>query len=155
MNKLEPGHAMPDVTVSRLGGGELTLGKPLDGRDWQLVVVYRGKHCPICAKYLKTLEPLVSKYHAVGIDVITVSADSEEKAKAFIDELSVTTPVGFGLTLAQMNSLGVYVSDPRSAQETDRPFAEPAIFVVNEKAALQIVDISNAPLRAALIWKHF
>ena len=36
--------------------------------------------------------------------------------------------------------------DPRSPQETDRPFAEPALFVINPDGNIQIVDISNAPL---------
>ncbi|MFD0391286.1 hypothetical protein ACFQ4K_31090 [Tistrella bauzanensis] len=44
-----------------------------------------------------------------------------------------------------MRGLGLYVSAPRSAQETDRPFAEPGVFVINPDGAVQIVDISNAP----------
>ena len=40
---------------------------------------------------------------------------------------------------------GLYISEPRSAQETDRPFAEPGLFVVNPEGKLHIVDISNAP----------
>jgi hypothetical protein len=37
------------------------------------------------------------------------------------------------------------VSTPRSAQETDQPFPEPGLFVVNGDGKIQIVDISNAP----------
>jgi hypothetical protein len=33
----------------------------------------------------------------------------------------------------------------RSAQETDRPFSEPGIFVINQEGKLQVTDISNAP----------
>ncbi len=44
-----------------------------------------------------------------------------------------------------MRELGLYVSDPRSPQETDRPFAEPGLFVINTAGLVQIVDISNAP----------
>ena len=36
-------------------------------------------------------------------------------------------------------------TDPRSPEETDRPFAEPAVFVINPQGEVQIVDISNAP----------
>jgi len=36
-------------------------------------------------------------------------------------------------------------SEPRSDTETDRPFPEPGLFVVNPKGKVQIVDISNAP----------
>lgn len=36
------------------------------------------------------------------------------------------------------------VSDPRAPQETDRPFAEPALFVINPEGDTQIIDVSNA-----------
>ncbi|HDY93581.1 MAG TPA: AhpC/TSA family protein, partial [Pseudoalteromonas sp.] len=35
--------------------------------------------------------------------------------------------------------------EPRSDAETDHPFAEPGIYVLNEKNQLQMVDISNSP----------
>jgi hypothetical protein len=44
-----------------------------------------------------------------------------------------------------MHRLGIYISEPRSPEETDRPFAEPGLFVVNPEGTLQVVDISNAP----------
>ena len=44
-----------------------------------------------------------------------------------------------------MRELGLYVSAPRSEAETDRPFAEPGVYVVNSDGNVQIVDISNAP----------
>ena len=49
------------------------------------------------------------------------------------------------MTPDQMRALGLYISEPRSAQETDRPFAEPGLFVVNPEGNVQIVEISNAP----------
>ncbi|PSK81009.1 peroxiredoxin [Limimaricola soesokkakensis] len=143
--KPTPDAVLPEITLPRLGGGEITLGKPLEGRDWQMVVVYRGKHCPICHKYVSGLEPLLSKYHEAGIDVVLVSGDPEEKARAFVDETGTSAPVAYDLSVPQMLELGLYVSDPRSPQETDRPFAEPAVFVINDKGTVHIADISNAP----------
>ncbi len=49
------------------------------------------------------------------------------------------------IALAQMHALVSYISHPRSAAETDRPFAEPGLFVVNAEGKLQVVDIANAP----------
>ena len=72
-------------------------------------------------------------------------ADPQEKAQAFADETELSLAVGYDLSLAQMDTLGVYVSDPRSPKETDRPFAEPAVFVINGEGNVQILDISNAP----------
>ncbi|MGR3465704.1 peroxiredoxin-like family protein [Limimaricola sp.] len=143
--KPTPDATLPEITLPRLGGGEITLGKPLEGRDWQMVVVYRGKHCPICHKYVEGLEGLLSQYHDSGIDVVLVSGDPEDKAKAFAEETGTSAPVAYDLSVPQMLELGLYVSEPRSPQETDRPFAEPAIFVINERGTVHIADISNAP----------
>jgi len=145
MPTLKSGDTFPKQEVSRLGGGTMTLGSPEGGRDWQMVVVYRGLHCPLCKKYLGKLEELQARFHGLGVDVVAVSGDPEEKARAFADELGLTVPVGYGLTTDQMKALGVYISEPRGPQETDQPFPEPGVFVINGEGRLQIVDISNAP----------
>ena len=54
--KLHPGSEFPAIQVKRSDGEALTLGKPQGEHDWQLVVVYRGKHCPICTKFLNKLD---------------------------------------------------------------------------------------------------
>ncbi len=144
-HKIPAGSQFPAIEVAKLGGGELTIGVPQEGYDWQMVVVYRGKHCPVCTSYLKELETLLPEFHALGVDVVAVSADPEAKATDQIALVRPSYPVGFGLSLDQMHALGLYVSDPRSANETDRPFAEPGIFVVNADGQVQVTDISNAP----------
>ncbi|NIA71383.1 redoxin family protein [Pelagibius litoralis] len=143
--KLPAGLQFPGLVVPRLGGGSIALGKPEDGLDWQMVVVYRGKHCPMCTTYLKELAALRDDYRAVGVDVVAVSADPQDKAS---DQMVLVDPnyaVGYDLSVEQMHTLGLYVSNPRSEQETDRPFAEPGIFVVNAENRVQVTDISNAP----------
>jgi peroxiredoxin len=143
--KLKSGQRLPKVTVARLGGGHLQLGQPLDDHDWQMVVVYRGKHCPICKTYLAELERTAPEFAKAGVGVIAISSDPEDRARTFTAEIGVTFPVGYGLTVEQMQGLGLYVSEPRSAKETDRPFAEPGVFVINADGLLQVLDISNAP----------
>ncbi|MFD0857602.1 redoxin domain-containing protein [Roseovarius aquimarinus] len=145
MKTLDAGQEFPRQQVARLGGDTLTLGAPAEGRDWQMIVVYRGLHCPICKSYLKKLEEVKGAFHEIGVDVVTVSGDPEEKALAMAEETGSSVPMGYGLDIAQMRALGLFVSDPRSPEETDRPFPEPGLFVVNAEGRLQIVDISNAP----------
>lgn len=118
---------------------------PADVTGWRLVVVYRGKHCPLCEKYLDTLNKLLPAFDEAGIKVIAVSADPIEKAQTQVADQKLDFPVAFDLGVEEMHRLGLYVSEPRSAKETDRPFAEPGIFVINADDALQIIDISNAP----------
>ncbi|MBY5932134.1 redoxin domain-containing protein [Tateyamaria omphalii] len=145
MTALAAGSPFPKLDLAKLGGGTLTLGAPQGGHDWQLVVVYRGLHCPLCKTYLAKLQDLEADFNAQGVDVVAVSGDPEEKAQAMADEKGLTVAMGYGLTPEQMVALGVYVSDPRSPKETDRPFPEPGLFVVNGDGAIQMVDVSNAP----------
>lgn len=144
-DKPESGKRIPEITLPQLGGGELRLGTPVDDHDWQMVVVYRGKHCPICKTYLAELERAAPELAKAGVGVVAVSSDPEDRARSFTDEIGVSFPVGYSLTVDQMHLLGLYVSQPRSEEETDRPFAEPGVFVINADGLLQVVDISNAP----------
>ena len=141
-NKLKAGGAMPELALPSVGGGTVRIGGT--GR-WQMVVVYRGKHCPLCAKYLARLQELKGDCDAAGIEVVAISTDPRDKAEAQASDQGLSMPVAYDLSIAQARDLGLYISDPRSPQETDRPFAEPGTFVVNPDGRLQIIDISNAP----------
>lgn len=140
--KLEAGTSMPSITVHRAGGGQLNLGR---SPSWTMVVVYRGKHCPLCRAYLKTLNGLIPEYAAIQTTVQVVSADAKEKAESQRQEEGWDFDVGYGLSVEQMRDLGLYISEPRSPQETDRAFPEPGLYIVNPEGKIHIVDISNAP----------
>jgi peroxiredoxin len=140
--KIGAGAAMPEFSLPRAGGGVVEIGGK--GR-WQLLVVYRGKHCPICKRYLLELEALTQEFAGIDTEIVAISADPKEKAEPHVADMKLTFPVGYGLQVGQMRELGLYVSAPRSEAETDRPFAEPGVYVVNSDGNVQIVDISNAP----------
>lgn len=143
--KLSAGDVFPELTVSDLNGGDIKLGKPDAPNDWKLVIVYRGKHCPLCTKYLTQLNEFTDKLAELKVDLVAVSADPIEKVKDQMAGINPTYKVGYGLSIEQMRSLGLYISDPRSPEETDRPFAEPGLFLINEKGNVKLIDISNAP----------
>lgn len=142
-NKLDAGAPTPRLNLNLLDGGSVDVGGERDG--YQLLVVYRGKHCPVCMNYLSQLNDLQDDFKAANTDLVVVSADPTEKASATRDEQGWTFPLAYDLSQEQMRTLGLYISQPRSDAETDRPFAEPGIFLTNPKGELQIVDISNAP----------
>ncbi|WP_341502916.1 redoxin domain-containing protein [Gallaecimonas sp. GXIMD4217] len=144
-NKLHPGSVFPKISATLLNGEQAVLGKPANGADWQLVVVYRGRHCPLCTRYLNNLEQFKAELLNTGVDIIAVSGDSKAQLQEHLAQLDISFPLAYGLTLEQMKELGVYISDPRSPQETDHPFAEPALFVVNAEGRIQVMDISNNP----------
>lgn len=143
--KLLSGSEIPSITVPLLEGGAITLGQRTDASNWQIVFVYRGLHCPLCKRYLKKLETLKEGFSQAGAELVAVSGDTEAKARAMVEETGMTLPVAYGLSIPQMQELGLYISHPRSEQETDRPFAEPAMFAINEDGKLQLIDISNTP----------
>ncbi|MEX0332697.1 MAG: peroxiredoxin-like family protein [Puniceicoccaceae bacterium] len=143
--KLHAGSELPAYELPRWGGGSLTLGERLEGAPWQLIFVYRGLHCPLCKRYLGKLEKLRERFREAGAEIVAVSGDPEERAGAMVQETGVSFPVGHSLDIGQMEELGLYISHPRSEQETDRPFAEPAMFALNEENRLHLIDISNTP----------
>lgn len=144
-SKLQAGETFPTLSVAKLSGGEIELQTPDGDHDWRLVVVYRGKHCPICTRYLTELKNALPQLNELGIDVVAISADPKEKALVQIDPIDPGFDIGYGLTVEQMQALGLYISHPRSPEETDRPFAEPGLFVINGDGKIQIIVISNAP----------
>lgn len=143
--KLQAGDAFEALAVTDANGSVRDISRPKGDCDWMMVVVYRGRHCPMCTRYLDQLEPFVAELAKIGVDVAAVSGDSAEQLARHREKLSVTFPLYHSLSLEQMKQLGLYISDPRSPQETDHPFAEPGIFVINEHGTLQVVDISNNP----------
>lgn len=144
-SSIAAGSLFPSLTVTGLDGVEVDLGKISDKADWKLVVVYRGKHCPLCTKYLNLLETYKDRIAKNGVEIVAVSADSKAQVEAHSADLEVSFPLYYGLTIEQMKTLGLYLSNPRSEKETDHVFSEPGLFVINEKNQIQLVDISNGP----------
>lgn len=145
--KLAAGHSFPDLQVPTLAGKQVTLGQPRpdSGADWQMVVVYRGRHCPFCTKYLNHLEKFKAELEGLGIDIIAVSADSRNQLEDHLSSLNISFPIAYGLTEEQMQALGLYISLPRSENETDHNFAESGLFVIDGDGNIQIITLSNNP----------
>lgn len=143
--KQHPSAKFPKLLVQSEDGTPRDLSTPQTSADWMMVVVYRGRHCPLCTKYLNQLEGFKQELQELNVELAAVSADSLEQLQDHKRKLQVSYPLYYGLSLEQMSELGLYISTPRSAQETDHPFAEPALFVINEQGLLHVVDLSNNP----------
>ena len=145
MNKPIPGSPFPTLKVFDQENSLVDIGRPADNSNWRMVVVYRGRHCPMCTKFLNALEGHVDRFRDIGVEIVAVSADSQEQLLDHMEKLKVSFPIYHGLSLEQMETLGVHISSPRSPQETDHPFSEPGLFVVNQDNRLHLTDISNNP----------
>ncbi len=137
------GSHLSPMNFPKIGGGEITVGGVRE--NWTLLVVYRGKHCPRCKKYLNILNEMRQQWADAGFDVAVVSADPVEKAAADVTEFGWRFDVGYDLDIGQMHTLGLYVTEPLSAAETDRNFAEPGTFVIRPDGSLLLVALSNGP----------
>ncbi|WP_158967279.1 redoxin domain-containing protein [Paraglaciecola sp. L3A3] len=144
--KLTTGSSFPSIEATLAEGSRVNLSKAHSGADWQMLVVYRGKHCPLCIRYLNILEEHQAALKEIGVSVTAVSADSKAQLAESMEKLNISYPIAYGLNEQQMKQLGLYISAPRSAQETDHNFSEPGLFVINDEGTLQAIDISNAPL---------
>ncbi len=109
-----------------------------------MLFVYRGKHCPRCKRFLNKLNAMLPKWQEV-MDVVVVSSDTQEKAAADMEEFGWDFDLCYGISEAQMRSLGLYVSSPLSEAETTGLFAEPGAFGIRPDGTLMLVDISNGP----------
>lgn len=109
-----------------------------------MLVVYRGRHCPRCKRYLNKLNDMLSSWTDV-MDVFVISADTKEKALADREEFGWNFELGYGLTVDRMRELGLYVSEPLSEAETTDLFSEPGTFAIRPDGSLMLVDISNGP----------
>lgn len=144
--KIEAGADFPALWVSSLdASARVDISRPDGGYAWRMVVVYRGRHCPMCTRYLNQLTTYAPRLREIGVDVVAVSGDSAAQLTEHLERLNINYPIYHGLTVEQMRQLGLYISSPRSPKETDHPFAEPGVFVINERGTVQVVDISNNP----------
>ncbi|MGJ8611662.1 MAG: redoxin domain-containing protein [Octadecabacter sp.] len=137
------GAPIPAISVPQLGGGTMNIGGATEG--WTLFIVYRGRHCGRCKNYLNTLESMKADWEKAGFTIKIVSADTQERATMDIEEFKWSMDVGYGLSVEQMGTLGLYVTDPTNNGDAIARFAEPGIFCIDPDGNIVVAAISNAP----------
>ena len=142
MVKPIPNSQIAQMDLSLIDGSTRVLGGAQ--KRWTLLIVYRGKHCPRCKRYLNKFNGLLDEWQSL-MDVLVVSADTLDKALSDQQEFGWRFPLAYGLTEPQMRALGLYITEPLSPEETDRNFAEPGTFAIRPDGSLMLIDISNGP----------
>ena len=146
---LMPRQAVPALDVATLDGGRYVLGAaPADQFD--LVVFYRGLHCPICAKYLLELERLAPEFHKRGVNLIAISSDDAERGKKMADKVSASgVTFGYGLGLPTARMWGLYISAGRGLTsigiEEPALFSEPGVFLIRPDGTLYYGSTQTMP----------
>lgn len=146
---LYPRQPVPDLEVSTVAGDDWTLGDD-PPENFTMVVFYRGFHCPICSRYLADLASKLDDFAELGVDVIAVSTDDEERARRTRAEWKVEgLRIGYGLSLDEAREWGLFISNSRGKTSTgivepDR-FAEPATYLVRPDGTLYFGSVQTMP----------
>lgn len=146
---LMPRQPVPPLDVSTTNGGRFVLGAQPAG-PFDLIVFYRGLHCPICAKYLLELERLAPEFQKRGVNMIAISSDDEERGKKMAEKVGASlVKFGYGLSLQIARQWGLYISAGRGATsigiEEPALFSEPGVFLVRPDGTLYYGSTQTMP----------
>lgn len=140
---LMPRERVPALDLPTVGGGRYVLGKKPAER-FDLLVFYRGSHCPICAKYLMELERLAPEFEKRGVRSVAISADGAERAAKMSEKVKANlVTFAHDLPLSTARAWGLYLSAGRG----DEPalFAEPGVFLVRPDGTLYYGSTQTMP----------
>jgi peroxiredoxin len=139
-----PKSKVPTIELPLVSGGTFNMAEA-SPENFQIIVAYRGLHCPKCKAQLKAIEPLVADIRADGHDIVAISMDTEERAQqAKTDWELEDLPIAHSLELLDAKSLGLFISDSISDKEP-KIFSEPGVFVVRPDGTLYAEIVQNTP----------
>lgn len=142
--KLLPGRPVPELNLDTLDGVSFDIRAESIGK-FLLLVVYRGLHCPICKKYLNTLQDNLAALDQRGVSAVAVSMDDEARARKTRSDWGLDKlRVGYGMGEEDAGHWGLYVSKSIKEAEPDY-FAEPALFVIKPDLNLYAAYIQSTP----------
>ena len=130
--------------LALVGGDSWRLGAN-PPKNFTMLVVYRGLHCPICKGYLNVLDGKLGAFASLGVEVVAASSDIAEKAaKTKTDWGLAALPLAYGLPIAKARDWGLYVS--KAIKDTEpAEFAEPGLFLIRPDQTLYAAQISTMP----------
>jgi peroxiredoxin len=146
---LMPRFPVPALNLALTTGERFVLGAQ-PGDKFDLLVFYRGLHCPICAKYLMELERLAPEFASRGVQVVAISSDAEDRAKAMADKVGAkAVKFAYGLSLRSAREWGLYISTSRGTTsigiEEPELFSEPGVFIVRPDGTLYYGAVQTMP----------
>ncbi len=149
LKTLFPREPVPPLVVDLVGSGRFDLAQD-HPRVFSLVVFYRGRHCPVCRAYLRSLDERIDDFTARGVSVVAISSDTAEAALATQNDWHLSTlRIGYGLPLAAARDWGLFVSSARGKTslgiEEPRNFIEPGLFLIRPDRTLFFSSVQSMP----------
>jgi peroxiredoxin len=143
-NHLIPGQPFPHLDLPRAAGGRVNSGDFKPG-FMTLLNVYRGLHCPRCARQLGDIVANKARFDALGVEVVSISTDPRDRAEKAVAEWGLgDMAVGYDLPIATARSLGLFIS--RTIREAEPAlFVEAAVFYIRRDGVLWGSSINSFP----------
>ena len=140
---IKPRTKVPSFTINLVNDTQWTLSEQ-EPENFTLLIVYRGKHCPVCKTYLEELQNKVSKFTEKGVNLIAVSSDTEEKAKQTYEDWDIADiPIGFEFPIDRAKDWGLFVST--GIKDEPEQFVEPGLFLIKPDGTLYCESIQSMP----------
>ena len=94
-----PRQKVPDLNISLLDQEKYILSSQTKGK-FNLLVFYRGLHCPLCLDYLTELKYLTYEFFKRKTKIIAISSDNEDRAQQMYNKIGRPDfPIGYNLPL--------------------------------------------------------
>ena len=107
---LSTGDRFPQLTLSLPRGGKITLPGGL-GDSWAYIVFFRGHWCGYCARHLARIQEQSALFERMGVKVLATSVDGEAEARKLIADHSLTFPVAYGVSAADIAALQAFTGE--------------------------------------------
>ncbi|MCB4808237.1 AhpC/TSA family protein [Tamlana sp. 62-3] len=141
---IKPREKTPDLKINLVNGSTWELSDQ-NPDNFTLVLFYRGKHCPVCKMQLEELENKLSEFKERGINVLAVSANTEDLAKETYEEWNIKNiPLGYGLPIEEARAWGLFISEAISDKEPEH-FFEPGLFLIDKDQKVYWESIQSMP----------
>jgi len=141
---VKPRKPAPPLEVKLLDGStwRLSDAKPA---SFEMIVAYRGLHCPVCKTYLSELEAKLPEFAKRGVDVIAISTDSRERAERAKSEWGLNNlRIGCELPIASAREWDLFIST--AIRDGEPPeFNEPGLFLTRPDGTLFFASRGSAP----------
>ena len=146
---LYPRQKVPALEVPTLSGKTWRLADQ-SPENFTLLVFYRGRHCPVCAGYLRDLHSKLGEFEKRGVTVFALSSDGEDRARDAQENWKLQDlDLGYGLSLDAARQWGLYVSSGRGKTsigiEEPALFSEPALYLVRPDGTLYFGAVQTMP----------
>ena len=144
MKNFKPRQEVPELVVNTVNGMDWNL-RETEPENFNLIIFYRGLHCPVCKSYLEELNGLISDYSERGVNVIAISSNNKELVEKTVKNWDIeNVTIGYDMPIEEARKWDLYISEGINDKEPNE-FIEPALFLIRPDQTLYASSIQSMP----------